>query len=142
MVQLPRNDGIRINARITIDRRALDWFQRNAPGKLQTARKRAVEAAGMVWADETKQITRDEDHIDTGFYINSIGYSTGSPSNPLYELDEGGGRTTLRIGADVPYAESLEKRYALMARGLDVAESRMRRVAETQVRDTLFGGSG
>ena len=134
-------DGINVRAVVKIDANALRWFQREAPQKLELARKRAVEAAGMVWADETKQITRDEDHIDTSLYINSIGYSTGSPSNPLYEINEGRGKTVLRIGADVEYAESLEKRFSIMARGLDVAESRMRKVATTQVKNTLFGGS-
>jgi hypothetical protein len=129
------NKGIKID--VTISQGALNFFQRNAPHKLQEARKRVVEAAGMVWADEAKSITRAEDHIDTGLYINSIGYSTGSPSTPLYELNEGGKETVLQIGADVAYAESLEKRYSIMARALDVAEPRMLRVAETQVKNTL-----
>lgn len=126
-----------INIAVTIDQRALRWFGNYAPQKLVEAKKKAVESAGMVWADEAKGITRAEDHIDTGFYVNSIGYSTGSPSNPLYELQEGSGKTTLRIGADVEYAATLEKRYSIMARGLDVGQSRMRQVAETQVKNTL-----
>ncbi|MFP5109636.1 hypothetical protein ACSU6B_23200 [Neobacillus sp. C211] len=126
-----------INIKVTIDQRAINFFQRNAPHKLQQARKNVVEAAGMVWADEAKGITRAEDHIDTGLYINSIGYTTGSPSTPLYELNEGARETVLQIGADVAYAESLEKRYSIMARALDVAEPRMLQVAETQVRNTL-----
>ncbi|MFP5116156.1 hypothetical protein ACSU64_28000 [Bacillaceae bacterium C204] len=40
-------DGLRLN--ITIDSRAMNFFQREAPQKLNEARKRAVEAAGMVW---------------------------------------------------------------------------------------------
>lgn len=125
-----------INISVTIDQRALNFFQRKAPQRLQEAKKNVVTSAGMVWADEAKGITRAEDHIDTGFYVNSIGYSTGSPSNPLYDLQEGP-KTVLKIGADVEYAESLEKRYSIMARGLDVAEDRMLRVAETQVKRTL-----
>ena len=96
-----------------------------------------MEAAGMAWADEAKQITRDEDHIDTGLYINSIAVSTGSPSQPIWELQEGANTTTLTAGADVEYAESLEKRYSIFARGLDVGKTRMQRVAETQVKNTL-----
>lgn len=128
-------DGIKIQ--IKLDARALRFFQTEAPQKLNEARKKAVEAAGVAWADEAKGITRAEDHIDTGLYINSIGYSTGAPSNPLYELQEGANQTTLKIGADVEYAEVLEKRYSIMARGLDVGQGRMRQVAETQVKNTL-----
>ncbi|MEH7114506.1 hypothetical protein V7124_19395 [Neobacillus niacini] len=128
-------DGIRIQVRI--DPRALNFFQNHAPQKLKEARKRATHAAGMVWADESKGITRAEDHIDTGLYINSIGYSTGTPSNPLYEMNEGAEKTVLKIGANVEYAEVLEKRYSIMARGLDVGTNRMRNVAATQVKNTL-----
>lgn len=119
-----------------LDSRAKQFFQ-DAPQKLVEARKKAVEAMGMVWADTAKSITRSENHIDTGLYINSIGYSTGSPSNPLYDLQEGRNKTELKTGANVEYAESLEKRYAIMARGLDTGKSRMTRVAETQVKNTL-----
>jgi hypothetical protein len=126
-----------INLKITIDSRAMRFFQTEAPMKLIEARKRAVEAAGMVWADEAKGITRAEDHIDTGLYINSIGYGTGTPNSPLYELQQGSDSTVLRIGADVSYAEPLEKRYSIFARALDVAESRMMSVAQTQVKNTF-----
>ena len=127
----------KINFNIKIDRRALDFFQRQAPQKLSQAREKAVTAAGMAWSDQAKSITRAEDHIDTGLYINSIGYSTGSPSSPLYEMDHGRTKTTLRIGADVEYAQSLEKRYAIFARSLDLGSNRMKQVAETQIKNTL-----
>lgn len=61
----------------------------------------------------------------------------GNPSDPLYEVKEGTNQTTLRIGADVEYAKSLEKRYAIFARAIDVSESKMLRVAETQVKNAL-----
>ena len=128
-------EGFTIN--VEIDRRALNWFQREAPQKLSRAREKAVEASGMVWADRAKGITRSEDHIDTGLYINSIGYSTGSPSQPLYELDNGRNKTVLKIGADVEYAASLEKRYAIFARALDSSKTRIQNVAATQVKNTL-----
>jgi hypothetical protein len=48
---------------IKIDQRTMDFFQREAPQKLRQARKKAVEAAGMAWADEAKTITRDENHV-------------------------------------------------------------------------------
>lgn len=129
-------DGVKF--RFKFDQRTLTFFERTAPKLLETARTRAVESAGMVWADETKDITTAEDHIDTGLYVNSIGYSTGSPSNPLYDLKDRNNVATLRIGADVEYAESLEKRYSLMVRGIDVGKNRMRKAAITQVKKTLF----
>lgn len=119
---------------IEIDQRVLKFAN---PAVLKQARKKAVEAAGMVWADEAKSLTRREDHIDTGLYINSIGYATGDPNHPLYVLSEGSDQTELAIGANVAYAGALEKRYAIFARSLDTAKSRMERVAETQVKNTL-----
>lgn len=115
--------------------------------KLKEARKKSVEAMGMVWSDETKELTRNEDHVDTGLYINSIGYVTNTPgtnksgqgeraateADVIYDLQEGD-KTTLIIGSNVGYAESLEKRFSLMARGLDRAEPRMKTVAQTQVK--------
>jgi hypothetical protein len=126
-----------VNFKFDISPGLLRYLQQNAPAKLAQARKKAVEAAGMVWADEAKQITTSEDHIDTGLYVNSIGYATGSPADPLYELEDGPNTAKLTIGADVAYAEVLEKRYAIFARALDVGESRMRTVAETQIKNTL-----
>lgn len=127
-----------LNFDMKIDAKALNFFQRQAPQKLKLARKNAVEAMGMVWADEAKSITRNENHIDTSLYINSIGYSTGSPANPLYDLSEANDKTRLMIGADVSYASALEKRYAIMARALDLAGPRMQSVAKTQIHNTLF----
>ncbi|MGE7191762.1 hypothetical protein [Lysinibacillus fusiformis] len=131
---MARND-LQIN--VTLDRRALNFFQNQAPQKLKEARRKAVEAAGVVWADEAKDITRQGNHIDTGLYVNSIGYSTGTPANPIHNLNEGSDKTTLQTGADVAYAEALEKRFAIFARAVDVSESRMLQVAATQVRNTL-----
>lgn len=119
--------------------------------QLKEARIRAVEAAGMAWADETKEITREDNHIETSLYINSIGYVTDFPHDPndkkgkrqateadvIYEVSEGDDKTTLKIGSAVSYAEILEKRYNLMARGLDRAEPRMKQVADTQIKRTL-----
>lgn len=128
-------NGIHFN--IDIDRATYNWFNQVAPHKLKEARKNAVKAAGMVWADEAKAITTEEDHIDTGLYVNSIGYSTGSPSSPIYQLEEGASETSLDTGANVVYAAPLEKRFGIMARALDRGKDRMERVAETQVKNTL-----
>ncbi|MGI2329654.1 hypothetical protein [Planococcus sp. YIM B11945] len=125
--------------------------ERFSDAQLKEARKRAVEAAGMVWADETKEVTREDDHIDTSLYINSIGYVTNFAADPnsekgskqatesdvIHELIEEEDRTTLQIGSAVSYAEFLEKRYNLMARGLDRAEPRMKLVADAQIKRTL-----
>lgn len=126
-----------VRVEVKLDKRLLNWFETQAPQRLKTAKKNAVEAAGMVWADESKEITRAEDHIDTSLYINSIGYSTGSPSSPLHELTEERSKTTLKTGADISYAAALEKRYAIMARGLDRSHDRIQTVATTQVKRAL-----
>lgn len=131
-------NGLRME--IQLDSRALDFFRDRAPQKLAQAREKAVEAAGIVWADGAKRITRAENHIDTSLYVNSIGYVTGSPakeSDTIHDLQQERHKTTLKIGSNVAYAASLEKRYAIMARALDTSESRMKTVAETQVKNTL-----
>ena len=131
---------VRMN--IKIDRRALNYFEREMPHKLKEARKNMVEAAGKVWADEAKKITRNENHIVTGLYVNSIGYNTGSPASEgdvFHETKVSGTKTNLQTGSNVAYAGVLEKRYNIMAQALDQAEDRMGRVAETQAKRTLFG---
>ncbi|MCR8865052.1 hypothetical protein NQ109_19170 [Priestia megaterium] len=122
-----------------------------SPEKLKEARRNAVTAAGMAWADETKEIVREDDHIDTSLYINSIGYLTDIPAQDktgkgsraatqndvVHELIEGADTTILLTGSGVSYAEILEKRYNIMARGLDRASERMDRVAQVQIQKTL-----
>ncbi|MGM9926032.1 MAG: hypothetical protein ACI35R_17440 [Bacillus sp. (in: firmicutes)] len=132
---MARNSDFTI--RLELDRNLVSYFSRNAPSKMKEAREKAVHAAGMVWADETKEVTREDDHIDTSLYINSIGYSTGSPSQPLYQMLGNNNESALNIGADVSYAEHLERRYNIMARGLDRSEDRMGRVAEAQIKRVL-----
>lgn len=128
-----------------------DLYEWADPQKLKEARKNAVTAAGMVWADETKDLVREEDHIDTSLYINSIGYVTNFPetnksgqgsrqateADVINELEEDARSTILRIGSAVEYADHLEKRYALMHRGLDRAKPRMEQVSNYQVKKTL-----
>jgi undecaprenyl pyrophosphate synthase len=123
--------------RVKLDRQALDYFKHVAPERLQQARKAGVEIAGKIWADAAKDITTEEDHIDTSLYVNSIGYASGSPADPIYELEETQDKTKLQTGADVSYAEALEKRYAIMARGLDRATPRIRANVWRQVRKSL-----
>lgn len=120
---MPKED---VRFEVELDKRAIDFFNR-FPAKMEKAKREIVEANGMIWADETKAITRAEDHIDTGLYINSIGYSTGSPSDPQWDISKRGAVTQLvaGTGSSVTYAGALEKRYALMARGLDRAKPRM-----------------
>lgn len=111
--------------------------------QMRKAREKAVEAAGMVWADETKEIVQQDDHIDTGLFVNSIGYVTGfgdvraTDEDVVNELISDRDTTTLKIGSAVSYAPILEKRYNLMARGLDRAQDRMNRVADHQIKTIL-----
>ena len=135
---------------LKLDPKALE-FKNSHPELLKEARRKAVEAAGMVWADETKQVTMEDDHIDTSLYINSIGYVTNYPEHNhtgkgkrhatqedvVYELTETSDSTTLSIGSNVSYAAVLEKRYNIMARGLDRARPRMEKVSDFQVKKTL-----
>jgi hypothetical protein len=141
-----------ISITVQIDADAFDFFQKEAPEKLSLARRKAVEAAGMIWADTAKRITRDEDHIDTSLYINSIGYKTDFPAtgksgrparsvtedDVVYELSEANDATTLAIGSNVEYAIILEERYHIMARALDSAESRIQQVVDFQVKKSMF----
>ncbi|MCU6603767.1 hypothetical protein OCO53_25335 [Peribacillus frigoritolerans] len=121
---------------IEMDGKLVDFFENEAPAQLRQARKNAVKAMGMVWADESKEVTMRGNHIDTGLYINSIGYATnkGEESHPINELSESKYKTELTIGADVSYASHLEKRYNIFARGLDMGERRMQQQAEYQVK--------
>ena len=114
---------------VTLSREAEIYFK-SFPDKLQKARAECVEAAGMIWSDETKSITRHDNHIDTGLYINSIGYSTGSPSDPEWDLKNNKDETELIVGtgSSVTYAAALEKRYGLMARGLDASTNRIDKI--------------
>ncbi|MGG3745780.1 hypothetical protein ABET15_04220 [Heyndrickxia faecalis] len=133
-----------------IDKKTANYFQKKMPHKLTEAKKRAVEAMGKVWADETKTLTRDEKHLRTGLYVNSIGTLTNIKPAPGYdavpatkddvvhEIVDSGGKTILKIGSNVAYAGHLEKQYNLMARGLDISTERMKTVANTQIKETLF----
>lgn len=143
---MAKKDDLKFNINISQD--LYEWAD---PKKLREARKAAVTAAGMVWADETKDLTREEDHIDTSLYINSIGYVTNFPdtnksgqgsrqateTDVINELEEDSNSTILHIGSAVEYADDLEKRFALMARGLDRAKPRMEQVSDYQVKKTL-----
>jgi hypothetical protein len=131
-----------VKFQINVDKDTVNFFQKEMPQKLKEARKKAVEAAGKVWADEAKRITRNDNHIVTGLYVNSIGYNTGSPASEadvVNEITEDSTSTTLETGSNVAYAAVLEKRYNIMGRALDSSQNRMAKVAETQVKKTLFG---
>lgn len=122
-----------------------------SPERLKEARRNAATAAAIAWADETKEIVREDNHIDTSLYINSIGYLTDIPAQDktgkdsrtatqndvVHELIEDADTTILLTGSGVSYAEILEKRYNIMARGLDRASERMDRVAQVQIQKTL-----
>lgn len=99
---------------------------------LENARHEAVEAMADAWAEGTKAITKQDWHIDTAAYINSIGYATnytgpsGSLVGPIIEgWTNFGKRTRLKTGSGVPYAIYLEKRYNIYARGLENSMDKM-----------------
>jgi Bacteriophage HK97-gp10, putative tail-component len=120
----------------------LNDLKRRFPERLKEARERAVTAMGMTWADGAKRITRDDNHIDTGLYINSIGYNTGAPASEddtIFELTHSGDETNLKIGSGVHYAPYLEKRYNIFARALDTEHDNMMRVGRVQIERTLRG---
>jgi hypothetical protein len=132
-------DGMKF--KLNIDKKTMRYFQKTMPGKFGTAKKKAVQAAGMVWADQAKEITRNEGHIDTGLYVNSIGYKSGSPTTEadvMNEIVDQHGKTVLRIGSNVAYASHLEKRFNIMADALDQSKDRMNKVANEQIKRTLF----
>lgn len=135
---MANNEGVNLRFRINLSPGAKSYFN-TFPNKLKQARKEVVEVSGKIWADETKEITTQEDHIDTSLYVNSIGYSTGSPSDPKWDLSESDDTTKLSVGvgSSVDYAESLEKRYNLMARGLDRSKNRMKTQIERVIRRNL-----
>ena len=127
---------------MNIDSTLEQYLKKAGPEQLREARKQAVIAMGMAWADQAKLITRAEGHIDTGLYINSIGYVTGNPAtsdDALFELYDTAALTRLEVGSNVHYAEYLEKRYNIFGNALDSGLPRMQRVAEFQVKKTLFG---
>lgn len=112
--------------------------------KFQEVRENAVEAAGRVYADEAKKVTQAGGHIDTGFYINSIGFPTsysgpnGNRVGPrIHQMDNSGSVTTLRIGSGVEYAIWLEKRYNIFAKSLNSAKSKMASVSAQYVEQML-----
>jgi hypothetical protein len=130
-----------VNFNLKIDKKTAKYFQKTMPHKLAEAKQRAVEAMGKVWADETKELTRNEGHIQTGLYVNSIGYNSGPPASDgdvIHKIVDKNGKTILETGSNVAYAGFLEKKYNLMARGLDISSERMQKVAKTQIKDTLF----
>lgn len=131
-----------MNFNLKIDKKTAKYFQKTMPHKLTEAKNRAVEAMGKVWADETKELTRNEGHIQTGLYVNSIGYNSGSPASDgdvIHKIVDQNGKTILETGSNVAYAGYLEKKFNLMARGLDISSERMQKVAKTQIKETLFG---
>lgn len=132
-----------IKFNVKIDAKTKRYFEKTMPDKLDTAKKKAVEAMGMKWADQAKMLTRDEGHIDTGLYVNSIGYNSGSPASDkdvIHEIVDKNGKTILKTGSNVAYASYLEKKYNIMGRALDASQEDMTNVAKAQIKKALFGG--
>ncbi|MGM0215066.1 hypothetical protein [Enterococcus sp. AZ109] len=107
-------------------------FFAKGSGTMKEARKALVEAMATEWATGTKQVTSDDQHIDTAAYVNSIGYPThflgprGADIGPIiHEWEETATKTTLRTGSGVHYAIFLEARYNIYARGLENSMNKM-----------------
>lgn len=125
----------------SIDPKLADFMQATQPERLKEAREKAVIAMGMKWADTAKAYTRSEEHIDTGLYINSIGYHTGFPATQgdvIHTITNSQNVTHLDIGSNVEYASDLEKRFAIFATALDIAMPQMESVANYQIQKVLF----
>lgn len=128
----------------SLDRDA-ENFLKDLESKLPEARENALEAAGMVWADEAKMIARRDQHIVTGNYVNSIGYVTdfsgpegAEAGTPIHEITLEGEKTNLEIGSAVVYAGSLEKQYNIMGAALDSSLERMQTEANEQIKRVLL----
>lgn len=106
---------------------------RKIPGALDQMKQNAVEAAADVFIMNTKEMVQREDHVDTALFINSIGklsdypgvYKTGrrgraaTAFDVVYNLNKEGGKVTLEVGTNVPYAGILERRFSIFARSAD-----------------------
>lgn len=127
--------------------RGLVRFRDRLPKVIEESNEEILKACGMVWSDEAKEVTQQDNHIDTGLYINSIGYLTSLPARKEgpaatgadvineYEKIPNGGRLT--IGSNVAYASILEKRYNIMARGLDNSQGRFNTVTNAILKKNL-----
>lgn len=119
----------------TFDKNTMNWIN-GLQKDVERASADAVEAMGMVWADNAKLLTRNDKHIDTGAYVNSIAYATSFPGKSgmvevgpvINEKKALAMIQQLTLGSGVSYAVYLEKRYNLFARSLDASLSEMRRV--------------
>nr|WP_088325953.1 hypothetical protein [Bacillus cereus] len=114
---------------------------------LKEARVNAVEAAMYPFANEAKRLVRDEDHVDTSRYINSIGYRTDYPEvnksgkgrilpsdeDIVHVLTETADKTILESGTAVPYSIYNEGRYNILARAMDNAEGDMHEAGIAEV---------
>lgn len=137
----------RASIKLVIDKDMENFFKKN-PTTWQKARERTVEAMGRVWADQSKQITRDDHHIDTGAYINSIGYPTSyvGPNGQevgriIHDSQSEGNKSSIKMGSGVVYAQYLEKRYNIFARGLDAALDDMATVGYNYLKQFVTGGA-
>lgn len=138
--------GKRASASFKFDKKAQKFFA-EIDKKMPLARQTAVDVMGRVWSDEAKLITQADNHIDTGAYVNSIGYDSEIPGKDgtiqkgkiLHDLSEKTTETTLLVGSDVKYASPLEKRYNIMARALDSSQDEMIKQGTNAVKKIILG---
>lgn len=129
----------------------LTKFVRSYPKYFDEARDLALEAMAKRWVDGSREITSAEGHIDTGSYINSIGYAGHTPQKNgepgfvgelINRKEKDGSEEHLMIGSGVDYAKKLEKRYSIMARALDANIDQMLQVGSTTIQTVLKNRTG
>ena len=94
---------------------------------IAAASDKGIEQSMALWEAQAKALTTEERHVVTGRYRGSINQSKGSPPNYVdgnYSPNNDGiherkGHLHWIGGSNVEYASELEKKYSLMARGLD-----------------------
>jgi len=94
----------------------------------------SLERAGLIFEKNTKKLITEDNHVVTGRYRASINHNVkdGIPRDTVSESkgDDGIHRfteagKTLEIGTNVEYAVSLEKRFNLISRGMNISEKEM-----------------
>lgn len=140
--------GKRFAFEFSLDEKAALFFEKSEE-RVRQASDNVVEATGMFWSDTAKTITRDDGHIDTGLYVNSIGYKTEFSSKDgvslvdadgyvIHQKERDGDIVELQVGSSVEYADDLEKKYNIMARALDQTKEEMPKIAKKIIAKTLF----
>lgn len=88
---------------------------------MDTAAMRGIEAASLVVERDWKQKTKNEGHVITARYINSL--NNLKSQDGVHELIKNGDGWTVNFGTNVFYSIFLERKYFLAARALEDTKS-------------------